>query len=98
MAAYMIVEVEVHDPVRYADYRALVPATLVPFQGRFIVRGGATTLVEGGPQPQRLVVLEFPDAERARAWWASDEYAGAKALRRATSTVRMVLVEGFEAT
>ena len=94
MPAYVIVEIEVHDPVRYEAYKSMVPPSIAQYGGRFIVRGGEITPLEGGWHPKRLVVIEFPSAERARAWWASPEYAEAKALRQATSRGRMIVVEG----
>jgi uncharacterized protein (DUF1330 family) len=94
MATYVIVEVEVHDPVQYEDYKKLTPPSLVPFQGKFVVRGGAAEALEGSPDPQRIVVLEFPTRELARKWWSSNEYAPAKALRQRISTTRMILVDG----
>ena len=94
MSAYIVVQVEITNPVRYEDYRKMVPPTLTRFGGRFIVRGGQVETVEGTWAPKRFVVLEFPDADRARAWWASEEYAEAKALRQATSRTEMILVDG----
>jgi uncharacterized protein (DUF1330 family) len=94
MAAYIVVQVDVNDPVRYEDYKKMVPASLAAYGGRFIVRGGKTETLEGTWAPGRFVMLEFPDSERARAWWASAGYAEAKALRQATSTTQMILVEG----
>lgn len=94
MAAYLIVNVEVLDPARYPEYTAQVPATLAPFGGRFIVRGGAAQRLEGTYEPKRLVVIEFDSAERARAWWASREYADARALRQSIAKTDMILVEG----
>jgi uncharacterized protein (DUF1330 family) len=95
VAAYIVVQVDVKDPVRYEDYKKLVPPTLEEFGGRFLVRGGKTETLEGDWAPRRFVILEFPDAERARAWWASDGYAPAKALRQATSATQMILAEGL---
>jgi uncharacterized protein (DUF1330 family) len=94
MAAYIVVEVDIHDARRYEDYKKLVAPSLEGFGGRFLVRGGKVQTLEGDWAPSRFVVIEFPDAERARAWWASDGYAPAKALRQATSTTQMILVEG----
>lgn len=96
MAAYIIVEVDIHDPVQYEDYKKLTPASLEPFDGRFVVRGGATETLEGDWQPGRIVVLEFPSVEKAKAWWGSAEYAPAKALRQRTATTKMIVVEGFQ--
>ena len=73
----------------------MVPPSLPAYGGKFIVRGGRTETLEGEWQPQRMVVLEFPDVEKAKAWWASEGYAEAKALRQRTSHTRMVVVEGL---
>jgi uncharacterized protein (DUF1330 family) len=94
MAAYIVVQVDVKDPARYADYRAMVPASLAKYGGRFIVRGGRTETLEGDWSPKRFVVVEFPSVEQAKAWWGSPEYAEAKALRQATSETQMIVAEG----
>jgi uncharacterized protein (DUF1330 family) len=94
MSAYIIVDVKIHDPKRYEDYKKLTPASLIPFEGKFVVRGGATEVLEGDWDPGRIVMVQFPSTERAKAWWSSDSYAPAKALRQATSVTRMILVEG----
>lgn len=96
MPAYVIADVDVHDPEAYREYVQLVPATLEPFGGRFIVRGGSHALLEGDWQPHRLVVLEFPSAEQARAWHESSEYAAAKAMRQRASRGNLVLAEGVQ--
>jgi uncharacterized protein (DUF1330 family) len=96
MPAYIVVEVEVHNPAEYEDYKKLTPGSLKNFQGKFIVRGGKTETLEGDWSPKRFVMLEFPTLELAKAWWASEEYAPAKALRQRTSSTKMIAVEGFE--
>jgi uncharacterized protein (DUF1330 family) len=95
MPAYTVVEVEVEDPVRYEDYKKMVPPSLEPFGGRFLVRGGRVETLEGEWAPKRLVIVEFPSVEKAKAWWSSSEYAEAKALRQATAKTQMIVVEGF---
>lgn len=96
MPAYILVEIEVTDPATYEDYKKLTPGSLVPFDGKFIVRGGAVETLEGDWQPGRIVVLEFPTMEQAKAWWASEEYAPAKAIRQRASHTKMIAVEGFQ--
>ena len=96
MAAYVIAQVDVNDPERYADYRTMVPASLAAYGGKFIARGGNTEVLEGEKQlPGRLVIIEFESMERAKAWWASDEYREAKALRQAISNGTLFLVDGM---
>ena len=95
MAAYVIVQVDVKDPVRYDDYKKMVPSSIEKFGGRFLVRGGKTHTLEGNWSPKRFVMVEFPDVDRAKAWWASPEYAEAKALRQATSDSMLIVAEGI---
>ena len=94
MKAYVIVEIKITDPELYEEYKKLTPASLVPFQGQFLVRGGDTHTLEGEWTPERIVILEFPSVERARAWWNSDEYAPAKRIRQRASYTKMLLTEG----
>jgi uncharacterized protein (DUF1330 family) len=94
MAAYIIVDVEISDPVLYAAYIRVVPPTIAKYGGRFIVRGGRTVTLEGSWDPGRVVVVEFPSVELAREWWASEEYREPKALRQSASVTDMILVEG----
>ena len=94
MAAYIIVSIKVQDPVRYEAYKSMVPPSLAAYGGKFIVRGGKFETLEGEWSPERFVIIEFPSADQAKAWWGSTEYAEAKALRQATSVSEMIVVEG----
>ncbi len=94
MTAYVIADVEVKDPVTYREYVAAVPATLAPYGGKFLARGGQTETLEGEWEPKRLVIIEFDSVEQAKAWWESEAYAGPKALRRSASVGKLILVQG----
>jgi uncharacterized protein (DUF1330 family) len=96
MPAYIIGDVVVTDPERYADYRAQTEETLAPFGGRFLARGGPTEVLEGGWRPGRLVVIEFPSAQAARDWHGSDRYREILPIRHAASTGSLVLVDGYD--
>lgn len=95
MPAYVVVDIEIRDAATYEEYRRLAPPSIAAYGGRYVARGGATTTLEGEWRPTRLVILEFPTAEQARAWWSSPEYAAAKALRQSCASADMVLVEGL---
>jgi uncharacterized protein (DUF1330 family) len=95
MPAYVIADVNIIDPVQYEDYKRLVPLSISKYGGRFLARGGEVQTLEGAWTPGRLVVVEFPSLARAREWWASPEYAPARALRQATSQGSLVVVEGL---
>lgn len=94
MPAYFIVEVEVTNPTGYAQYVPLAGASVAKHGGRFIVRGGNAELIEGSQPPKRVVVLEFPDAAAAKAWYNSPDYQEALKIRLANSQARVILVEG----
>lgn len=94
MPAYVIVNVTVRDPVRYEEYKRLATPTVSAYGGRYVARGGPVEVREGDWSPSRLVVLEFPSVERARAWWDSPEYAPAKAVRQSCADTQLVIAEG----
>ena len=94
MAAYVIVEMEITDPVAIEEYRRLAGASVAQHGGRFIVRGGKLDFLEGGWKPERIVVLEFPSMGQAKTWWSSPEYAAARVVRNRAARTRMILVEG----
>jgi uncharacterized protein (DUF1330 family) len=94
LAAYIVVDVQVNDPVRYEEYRKMVLPTLEAYGGRFVVRGGKVETLEGSWAPKRLVIVEFPDVAKAKAWWNSAEYVKPKAIRQSASHTEMIVVEG----
>jgi uncharacterized protein (DUF1330 family) len=74
MPAYFVVELEITNPTAMEPYRAAVPATITQYGGRFLTRAGATELIEGGPEPKRIVILEFADTAACKRWYDSPEY------------------------
>lgn len=94
MPAYVINDMEVTDPAVFDRYRALSPATVALYGGRFLARGGATTTLEGAWSPKRLVILEFPSVARATEWLESPEYAPARQLRQASARSNIIVIEG----
>jgi len=97
MPAYLIVDCEVTDPERYEVYKQLAPPAIAKYGGRYLVRGGTTTILEGRWQPNRVVVLEFPDEETAKRFYASAEYGAARAKRAGAANMNMVLASGVSA-
>jgi uncharacterized protein (DUF1330 family) len=94
MAAFAISEVEPRDAAAMQTYRMLAEQSIAQYGGRYIVRGGAVELAEGGPPPKTLVIVEFPSMARAREWYASAEYAEALKVRRTALERRLIFVEG----
>jgi uncharacterized protein (DUF1330 family) len=94
MPAYVIVETDITDPEQYEQYKAATPAAIAAGGGRFLVRGGEFTVLEGDWHPSRLVVLEFQDLAAAERWYESEAYQAAKKLREGAARMRMVAVQG----
>jgi uncharacterized protein (DUF1330 family) len=94
MTAYVIVDINVHDPVGYDEYKQLAPAAVELYGGRYIARGGKTETLEGDWTPNRLVILQFENSEQAKKWLNSEEYREARAMRHKTANSKMVVIEG----
>ena len=94
MPAFVFVEIDITDHKLYEEYKKLTPKTVSDFGGKFVVRGGKTEVLEGDSSHNRMVLLEFPSSDRARAWWNSQEYSRARLIRQRAATTKMILLEG----
>ncbi|MEQ1719240.1 MAG: DUF1330 domain-containing protein [Hyphomicrobium sp.] len=94
MTAYVIVQETIKDEAMFNDYRKDVPATLEPFGGTFVVRGGHLTIVEGEWVHPRLVVIAFPTRAAAEGWYGSPAYQKLMPLRLGSSTGNFIIVDG----
>ena len=94
MSAYVIVEIDVVDPVGYEDYKKHASASVEKHGGKYIVRGGKTEVLEGDWQPKRIVVLQFDSMQRAKDWLHCEEYREPRKMRHRTARTNMILVEG----
>ncbi len=94
MVAYVINDMDVTDVALLEEYKKLSPTTVTQYGGRFMVRGGRLESLEGEWNPKRLVILEFPSMDQAKAWINSSEYAPARALRQEASHSNLIVVEG----
>ena len=82
------------DWTRYREYTKETPAAIERYGGKFIVRGGQITTLEGEPETRRVVVIEFPNLDQAKAFYHSPEYTRVKALRASAAVGQFLLVEG----
>ena len=95
MAAYVIVDIEVTDPVSFEGYKNAIGANIAAFGGRYLTRGSATEVLEGNWTPKRLVILEFPTMARLKEWYNSPEYAPLLGLRKTSASSNLVITEGI---
>ncbi|HVY42513.1 MAG TPA: DUF1330 domain-containing protein [Hyphomicrobiaceae bacterium] len=91
---YILVEMTIHDPQRFKEYTALSAPSVRAAGGRYIVAGSVPELLEGEHRPQRMVVVEFPTAAQAKAFYHSAAYQAARQKRRGAADFRMLLLEG----
>ena len=97
MSAYLVVDIDVHDPEQYTGYVAEAPSYVEKHGGKYLVRGGNAAIVEGDWCPSRFVVVEFPSDAHAQAFLDDAEYQAVADIRRASTNSKMILVEGFDA-
>lgn len=95
MTAYVIVDINVTDPLRYEEYKTLAAPTVQLYGGKYIARGGTTEILEGSWAPSRLVILEFESVEQAKTWLNSTEYKEPRRIRHETAISNMVVIEGI---
>ncbi|MCC6949718.1 MAG: DUF1330 domain-containing protein [Bradyrhizobiaceae bacterium] len=82
------------DPEAYQEYARQAAPTIAKFGGRVIARDANAVVLDGDWNPQRIVVIEFENAEQAKAWYESAEYKGPKSIKKSASRVRTILVAG----
>jgi len=98
MAAYLIADVtRVDDLALYDRYKPLVPPTLQAYGGTYLARSGPVTVLEGGWNPERIVIVRFDSVHQGVAWWTSEEYRDAKRLRQEATVTNLIVVEGVDA-
>jgi uncharacterized protein (DUF1330 family) len=94
MVAYMIVDIDIHEPAAFEPYRNGVGALIAKHGGEYLVRGGEFEVIEGDWKPRRLAMMRFPNRAAIRAFFADPEYAELKALRKRTANSAIVAVDG----
>jgi uncharacterized protein (DUF1330 family) len=95
MPSYVVVDIAVHDPKGYEEYKRLAPPAVAAYGGKYLVRGGKVEVLEGDWRPSRFVILEFPEMEQAKKWLDSEEYQLARSLRHKTAVTKMIVAEGI---
>ncbi|AXC50402.1 DUF1330 domain-containing protein [Paracoccus suum] len=93
MPAYVVATLNVTNPEPYRRYASVTPEVIARHGGRFLTRGGAIEVLEGAGAPQRMVLIEFPDAEAARAFYGDPLYQEAAIYRREGSENGLFLLQ-----
>jgi uncharacterized protein (DUF1330 family) len=94
MAAYLIVDLDIHDRDGFAAYRSCVGEFIAKHGGEYLVRGGEFEVHEGDFRPHRLVLFRFPDRQAIRNLLADPDYEKLAAIRRKTANTISIAVDG----
>ena len=95
MAAYFLFDnVEVSDPEALARYFPQAAKLVSEHGGRYLAVDAVPEVVEGDPGLRSVVLMEFPDADSARAWYESSAYRPLRAIRHGAARNNAVLIEG----
>lgn len=94
MPGYLIARIAVTDLEQYREYMKASPGAIEEAGGRFLARGGEITTLEGPEETHRIVLVEFPTAEAARAFYHSDRYTAIRRLREGAATGQFIVVAG----
>ena len=94
MPAYLVAQIDVHDPAGFEEYRAHVAPVVEAYGGRYVVRTDGLVPLEGAEPRGRLVILEFPSMDAAQRFYGSADYAPLLRQRQASATSDIMLAEG----
>jgi len=94
MAAYLIVDIEITDPIGFNEYRKAVVPLIEKFGGKYVAVGDQIENLEGNWLPKRIVMIEFPSRQRAKEWFGCEEYREPCKIRKRTAKTKMILAEG----
>ena len=97
MSVYIVVDIDVKDQEGFEEYRKLVSPMIEKYGGRYLVRGGEISPLEGEWDLHRVVILEFPSADRWDEFYTSDEYVPVAEIRHRAADSRLFMVEGVQA-
>jgi uncharacterized protein (DUF1330 family) len=92
MPAYLVLEIDWHDPAKATEYRNRLGPTLEKFGGRTLVANEPKVL-EGDWSPKRVVIIEFPSMDSLKGWYDSAEYAPLIQIRKEGSKTRMITLD-----
>jgi uncharacterized protein (DUF1330 family) len=96
MSAYVVLQIEVTDAEKLAQYREIATPIVQKYGGRYLARGGRMDVVEGDPLPRiAIVIVEFPSMDAFKQFYDAPEYQAAKALRQSATRGTTLVVEGL---
>ena len=95
MTAYVIIQVDIHNPQLFDEYKQNVPKIVEAYGGKYLTRGGQFEVLAGEWPTERTVLLSFPSVRAAKDWYYSPEFRGPKAMRDEAAKVNVFVIEGI---
>jgi uncharacterized protein (DUF1330 family) len=95
MSAYLVSDVIIKDQEAFQNYRTRAAVSIAQYGGHYLARVGSIETLEGNWSPRTLIIVEFPDRDRAREWYRSPEYAEALRFRDRALSRNLILVDGI---
>jgi uncharacterized protein (DUF1330 family) len=89
-----VLDLSVNDFGGFRKYIAEIPAFIAKHSGKYIVQGVHPTTIEGDWNPERMVIIEFPERQNAEAFLSDPEIQDLFKLRHDTTTSKLVLADG----
>lgn len=94
MPAYLLVELEIVDPIRFGEYRKAVVPLVEKYDGKYLAASDRVEALEGDWHPKRIVIIEFPSMQKAKEWFGCEEYREPSKIRKRAAKTKMILMEG----
>jgi uncharacterized protein (DUF1330 family) len=94
MPAYLLVELEIVDPIGFGEYRKAVVPLVEKYDGKYLAASDRVEALEGNWHPKRIVMIEFPSMQKAKEWFGCEEYREPSKIRKRTAKTKMILMEG----
>ncbi len=96
MTAYVIAQLDVHDPEEFGKYLAGFGPIFKRHGGEVIGRSPEAEIVEGEWALPRTIIMRFPTTDDARRWIADPEYKVICEHRYRSARTNLVIVEGVD--
>lgn len=93
MKSIVIMRVEIKDSDKLKDYQSIAPKIISDYEGKILARGGDVITFEGPEEYRRIILIEFPNIDKANAFYQSQEYQDAIKLRLSAADFEIIGVE-----
>src|SRR6267142_6456577 len=99
MSAYVVLQIEVTDAEKLAQYREIATPIVQKYGGRYLARGGRMDVVEGDSLARiAIVIVEFPSMDAFKQFVMLQNTRRRRPFARAQPEERCSLSKGCKST